>query len=145
MNIQVTPHEWLKLPLPTRLRLVEIFNIPKSEGSKVEQLAGVSVLLSDGYTLKDLENITIEKMQGYLNAPVVDADFGGLFDRVINMIETGTRPTPILEVKPPVIDPEIMKTSWETLIKSMKQDAIAAGLEVELRKILAHNSKKATF
>lgn len=121
MNIQVTPHEWLKLPLPTRMKLVEIFNIPQSEGSKVEQLAGTTVMISDGYTVKDLEVITVEKMQQYLDFPSELDDFAKLFDTVVAKIEEGTRPTP-LAVEPPDIKAVVLE-QWETVLNGMKGQA----------------------
>lgn len=82
MQVQVTIPEWLKLGPETRQRLVREFEIPRSQGSMIEG----NTVVSDGYTHKDLESITVEKMQVFLDDPE-NKDFISLFNKVVERIE----------------------------------------------------------
>lgn len=54
--------------MPVRLRLKEIFDVPRSTGTEVHN----QTVISDGHTHKDLANITIEKMQAFLETKEKD-------------------------------------------------------------------------
>lgn len=82
--------EWLKLSADTRVKLAEIFQIPKSKGAMVEQQGEGSVVRSDGHTHEDLQAITVEKMKTFLglmegSEPI--NDFVKLFNAVIVVVE----------------------------------------------------------
>ncbi len=80
--MQLNTVQWLSLPLETRNKLVEIFNIPRSSSTEVED----NRVVSDGYTHHDLAYITIEAMQGFL-LDTVENDYFKLFHRVLDAIK----------------------------------------------------------
>lgn len=105
MQAQLTQPQWLSLPVDVKAKLKEIFNIPRSEGSRVDD----NRLVSDGHTHRDLAVITIEAMEGYLELerlPDFKPDFFELFDSVLDKIhETRGVTTPTLErVTAPIPD-----------------------------------------
>jgi hypothetical protein len=76
---QVTIPQWLELPMPVRLRLKDIFNVPRSSGTEVHN----QTVVSDGHTHKDLANITVEKMQEFLGVSEIKGEkdlFFGLWN-----------------------------------------------------------------
>lgn len=81
MLMQLNTVQWVSLPLETRLKLVDIFDIPRSGNTEVED----NKIITDGYTHQDLAHITIEKMQGFLLDTVTD-DYFGLFQRILDVI-----------------------------------------------------------
>jgi hypothetical protein len=58
-NNQLYPHQWVQLPEDVRMYLSELFDIPRSGSAHVDG----NVLVSDGRTAKDLEVITISRLQ----------------------------------------------------------------------------------
>lgn len=86
MQIQLPTHEWLKLPMEVRVKLREIFNIPKSEGARVVN----NTVESDGHTFRDLQALTVEKMQSYLDSK--GDDFVKLFDEVLAKVDAELHP-----------------------------------------------------
>lgn len=60
--------QWMLLPGNVRARLAEVFELTKTGGSLVQD----NRQLSDGYTDKDLEIVTITKMQEYLETENTD-------------------------------------------------------------------------
>lgn len=88
MQAQLNTHQWLELPMATRQRLVQIFHIPRSSGTVVED----GRVASDGHTHRDLESISVLAMQALLDTDVVD--FYELFDMVIKSIEPVPEPEP---------------------------------------------------
>lgn len=93
MFTQLSVNEWLELPHETRIKLAEIFSIPKSTG--IVTTHGVTTtVLSDGHTYQDLSAITVEKMMNYLGFEVHNpeetenvVDFPGLFQAVLDKID----------------------------------------------------------
>lgn len=72
---QITIPQWLSLTIETRQRLKELFSIPRSSGSQVND----GVVVSDGHTHEDLKRVSIEAMVKYLNGvSVVKGDEGYL-------------------------------------------------------------------
>lgn len=61
--------QWMLLSSQVRGRLAEVFELKKTGGSLVQD----NKQMSDGYTDKDLEVITIEKMQEFIETK--DTDF----------------------------------------------------------------------
>lgn len=60
--------QWMLLPQEVRTRLAEVFALKKTGGSLVQD----NRQLSDGYTDKDLEVITLEAMQAFLGTEEKD-------------------------------------------------------------------------
>lgn len=73
--------KWLELDYPTRAKIVELFQVPRSGHTLVEN----QTVQSDGHTDKDLEYITIEKMQKFTDS--FETDFYQLFTKVIFKIQ----------------------------------------------------------
>lgn len=80
--MQLNTVQWISLPLEIRAKLVEIFNIPRSASTEVEN----NTVVTDGYTHKDLAVITVEKMQAFL-LDTVEEDYFKLFHRVLDAIK----------------------------------------------------------
>jgi len=78
---QVTIPQWLQWSPRTRSKLKQIFDIPRSGGSQIQD----SVVLSDGHTHADLAKISVEAMQAYLGTD--DVGFFQLLDRVLERVE----------------------------------------------------------
>jgi hypothetical protein len=78
---QLTIPQWLSFSYQIKQRLIEIFNIPKSSGSLVEN----NKVISDGHTHNDLLSISVEKMQEYLNS--TETDFYALFNAILEKLE----------------------------------------------------------
>ncbi len=63
----------MALPVTTRARMRELFNIPKTGQTEVKTEGGSgSVLVSDGITEQDLGVITVARLQEYLESEEVD-------------------------------------------------------------------------
>jgi hypothetical protein len=80
--MQINSVQWLSLPMPTRQRLIELFDIKRSGFTIVED----NVVRSDGHNDKDLAVITVEKMQEYL-MDTVETDYFALFRRILLSIK----------------------------------------------------------
>ncbi len=59
---QLTIPQWLQIPMSQRMKIVKIFNLPRSGGTVVQD----NTVITDGYTHEDLALITVEKLQEYL-------------------------------------------------------------------------------
>lgn len=137
MNIQLNTHEWLKLPTEVRNRMAEIFKIPKSQGTFVED----GKVKSDGYTYEDLSAVTSEKMEDYLKSfmdeptPIV-ATFGELFDLVISKIES-EKILQQVSPNPSAPDPVVVQLeTWSNTLLGMKQHAASQGMEFHLESLI---------
>ncbi len=127
MEIQLSVHEWLKLPMDIRQKLRENFNIPKSQGVLVED----NEVKSDGTTYKDLGSITVEKMQTHLERE--DSDFVSLFNEVVARLEDEVQPELPVELE---IDPQqLIIDKWELNLKQMKLEA-EGGMEFMLKSLI---------
>ncbi|MGH7249349.1 MAG: hypothetical protein ACREGC_00060 [Minisyncoccia bacterium] len=128
MEISVSVHDWLAIAMPTRLKLREIFNIPKSRGSLVEG----NVVKSDGTTYEDLKHITIEKMQTYLG--VNTKDFIKLFNSCVEKIEEQDKE---LEPKEPQPSPNaIVLENWADHLSRMQRESESLGLQEHFQTLL---------
>ncbi len=108
-------HDWLEVPMQVRMKLREVFQIPKSQGSLVEG----NVVKSDGTTYKDLEAITVEKMQAFMETE--ETDFITLFHASINKIQTSLEAENPAPVKP---DPTVViLEEWAVNLHRMKNQA----------------------
>lgn len=85
MHIQLFTYQWRKLEPEVRNRLVEIFGIQRSGRAVVVSLdAGKSDVQSDGYLDKDLEVITLERLNEFLGSE--ETDFYEALKKVIEKI-----------------------------------------------------------
>ncbi len=133
MEIKVSVHDWLALPMPVRIKLRQLFNIPRSQGSLVEG----NIVKSDGTTFKDLEAITVEKMQGYLGTEVLGepeySDFVILFNATVDKIQEEDK-----ELEPPdKPDPvAIILEEWTAKLGQMMSQAATLELTEHLKLII---------
>jgi hypothetical protein len=65
---QLSQRLWLQIPRETRLKLAETFGVPRSSINEVVD----QVVVSDGFTVTDLNAITTEKMQAFLGSKKTD-------------------------------------------------------------------------
>lgn len=77
--------EWLNLSIPTRSLLVQRFNIPKSGYTHVQD----GQILTDGYTEQDLQVVTVERLQEYLESK--ETDFYKLLAQTVQKLEEEER------------------------------------------------------
>ncbi len=100
--------KWMELPLLTRVKIAEVFGIPKTGATEVSS----NVVVKDGYAVKDIEEkLTIIAMQDYLSPVDGGEDFSELFSRVIEKV---------MYVPPvPVVQQEVITrtTVTETIVK----------------------------
>lgn len=124
--------QWLSLPLDVRLKLVEIFQIPRSEGAHV-QIGGPesTFATSDGRSIKDISLITVEKMQSYLHS--TESDFYKLLGILVGSIQGTLQESSevqALRIK------EGHLTKWSTLLTSMRLESKELGLYEEFNTLL---------
>lgn len=55
---------WVELSQPIRMHLAKVFDLPRTGISEIKDMT----LISDGHTNKDLESITLEKMNEYIGS-----------------------------------------------------------------------------
>jgi hypothetical protein len=82
----MTSFQWMRLSQETRAKLKTLFGINKSQGATTQMFGTRMEVVSDGHTDKDLEAITVEKMQAYLREKK-ETDFWKLMDATIDKIE----------------------------------------------------------
>jgi len=105
--------EWMNLSPDVRGKLVEIFNIPQSGNVHVQSTISGGVVISDGYTMDDLLNVSVENMQKYLGSE--ETDFYKLFDKVLGK-------------KDEVVE-EIIKEQKNVKTKKQNKGGVASGDE----------------
>lgn len=128
MQIQLPTHEWLKLPMEVRVKLREIFNIPKSEGARVVN----NTVESDGHTFRDLQALTVEKMQSYLDSK--EDDFVKLFDEVLAKVDAELHPaTPEFAV---IDHKQLLVDEWAATFSRIKGQAAEKAMEDYLASLL---------
>jgi hypothetical protein len=130
MLAQLTKPQWLNIPLEMRIKLINIFKIPRSEATMTSGGTN-SVILSDGHSHKDLESITIDKMQVYLGSQLTD--FYQLFDKVLEKLNEDNKFS-VEEESKKVETENIAK--WLMIIKNIRSQAHELGLEEELNNLL---------
>lgn len=120
MEIQVNVHDWLQLPMETRVKIREMFKVPKSEGAWVEN----GMVRSDGTTYKDLQAITPEKMQAFLGSE--ETDFVKLFHATTAKVQEDLD-AELEPVEKP--DPnQFMLEEWASHLTRMETQAKTLGL-----------------
>jgi hypothetical protein len=82
---QVSYQIWIKLPKEIRAKLVTMFHIPRTGSAVVDYGAEGNKVVSDGFTPKDIEAITLEKMQKVLDSD--STDFYGMLEEIIVNID----------------------------------------------------------
>lgn len=81
---------WLALPAETRVKMVNLFGIPRT-GEVIVQTGGIvggnigSIVKQDGHSAADLYAITVEKMQKLLDTD--DVDFYKMFNHIVENID----------------------------------------------------------
>ncbi len=129
MEISVNIHDWLSLPMQTRVRMREIFKIPRSSHTLVEG----NVVKSDGMTYEDLKAITIEKMREYLNADPEQTDFVKLFNACVEKIQELDK-----ELEPEKVDPtQVILQSWTSQLSQIVGQAKTMDMEPHLRELIS--------
>lgn len=73
--------KWLSLSLEMRAKLVEKFQIQRSGFTHVEN----QIVVSDGYSSKDLLAISLEKLQQFVGSK--STDFYELFDQAVILLD----------------------------------------------------------
>ncbi len=87
----ISIHSWVSIPNEVRYRIRSIFHIPRSSNTVVSD----GVVETDGVTNEDLKNLTVLKMQAYLQSE--STDFHKLFDLVLARVNDelqGKAPAP---------------------------------------------------
>lgn len=79
--IQLGVGQWVQLPEYMRRRIAELFKLKRSGGAEVFN----GRLVTDGYTYKDLEGISVVKMQELLN--LTETEYFTLFDSLLEHVE----------------------------------------------------------
>lgn len=110
--MQLNTVQWISLPIQIRVRLVEIFDIPRSGNTEVEN----NQVVTDGYTHKDLAKITEEKMQGFL-LDTTEGDYFKLFHRVLDVLHEQLR-----KEEQEAIDQAIIINTKEEIKNETKED-----------------------
>ncbi len=81
MQPLISTHTWLSLSVEQKARLRLLFNIPRSSHVVVND----GRIETDGTTVQDLQNLTVEKMKEYLKEE--STDFHYLFDKVLARVQ----------------------------------------------------------
>jgi len=76
---------WLSLKTETRAEIARIFGIKRSGTTEVIN----DIVITDGFTDKDLSGITLPKLQVFLNS--TESDFYKLFKEAVVMVENMLR------------------------------------------------------
>jgi hypothetical protein len=101
---QITVPLWLSVTKETRDKLRELFLIPKSASCEVvTNEMGVGIVISDGTTNVDLQQLSVPKMIDYLGTAAIDETVYDLFKRCIEKIETIVISTPIPSIEKPLV------------------------------------------
>ncbi len=126
MEIQVSTHDWLALPMNVRLKLREIFKVPRSSHTLVEG----NIVKSDGVTYEDLKAITVEKMTAYLGTDYTGLpDFINLFNATLEKIkEQDKELEPVEKVDPN----QMMLEEWAANLQRIQQQASSLGMTEHL-------------
>lgn len=109
MLIQLNTTQWLALPMEVRMKLKDLFGIPRSTGTVLQD----NTVLSDGHTHADLSRISVEAMQEFVGKK--EKDFYKLFD--LTLIKLAQKPPEAAvadEVKPQVTQELLIEHNGKT-------------------------------
>lgn len=96
--------KWTNVPLSTRIKIAEQFNIPKVRSTHVFN----DVVQDDGYNVKDMENaLTVPAMQAYLNS--TETDLMILFQQTVDKIEGNFIEEPAQAISAWVVPEEVLE------------------------------------
>ena len=120
---QINQHQWVQLPAEIRIRLAEIFKIPRSEASAIMG----NTLISDGHSNNDLATLTKEKLESYLAlVPGSNIDFYQLFDMVVKLVDKNK----VFDENAKIEQIETENIGkWLIILNDIKQKAQELGLE----------------
>lgn len=90
---QIFPAHWLHLSHDIRERLAKVFGVERTVPTEIVN----NVIISDGRSVKDLANITIEKMREYVGDPEA-TDFYRTWDVCISKAKGELNPPKELKV-----------------------------------------------
>ncbi len=145
MQVKVSVSDWLQLSMRTRVKLREVFGIPKSRGSNVEMGQGPTMVKSDGTTEQDLQHITIEKMQAFVEN--TESDYVTLFNASVEKIEEADKE---LEPQEKPDSNQIVLEEWAGNMARMQMQAQHLGLQEQFSLLISkfksndsHNSASA--
>lgn len=110
IEYQVTIPIWLQVPAEIRRRIIEEFNLPRTGATHVMMgaMSGNEVL-TDGYTHEDLLNLSVVRMQEFLNSETKDVF--QLFEELVNSYEKD------------ILTEEAMATEPEELVAAIPEPA----------------------
>jgi len=107
--------KWLDLPINIRHEIARIFSISKKNPTHVQD----NVVVSDGYTVKDVESaLSVANIQDYLQDYVFD-DINILFDTLVYRIENPIVLPPKEEI--PDIEPIVTKLEVKPIKTNVKK------------------------
>lgn len=111
---------WTGIPLSTRIKIAEQFNIPKVRSTHVSN----DYVQDDGYNVKDMETaLSVPNMQAYLNSTETDLMilFQQMVDKVEGKVVEGYAPTALIEETPPLkVGKKIKKETKKVVKKKSK-------------------------
>lgn len=108
MQIQISIPQWLSIDQKVRLKLVEVFELPRTGYTHVQD----GVVTTDGYKHEDLAHLTVAKMQDYINNHKEEVFFK-LLDRTLNQVTRQVRGDEILNDGKPPAPPAVAKLTIE--------------------------------
>jgi hypothetical protein len=91
---RVFPLHWLSIDNTTRVKLAAIFNIKRTGTPRGMTLNGQYRAESDGYTVEDLEALTVERMQKFTGSRETD-----ILKQLVKCVEKIEKPETIEEAK----------------------------------------------
>lgn len=123
----ITQYYWLRIPHDIRRELVSIFNIQRT-GTAVMQ---DSKQLADGHSDRDLEVLTVGKLQEFTGSQ--EGDAYDLLDLAVEKIKNQQHES--LEVHAKRMEEENI-ARWLKLIKDIEYQAKQLGLDGQFREVL---------
>ena len=76
---------WLEIPKDVRQRMAKLFNIPRTGTGQSQNFGNRSIIISDGYTDRDLSVLTVAKMQAFLDS--ADDSFWVLIEATVKKVQ----------------------------------------------------------
>ncbi len=103
MNPILSTHTWVSLPNEVRYKLRSLFQIPRSSNTVVDD----GVIITDGTTNEDLQELTTDKMQDYVGS--TSTDFHKLFDLTVSQVKDEIANPPVVTTPGLEVAPQIKK------------------------------------
>lgn len=125
---------WMSFNADLKRKLVALFEIPRSGETIVR--SGVlpdgtigSEVQSDGYTIQDLQAISLEKLQEFLGVPETDDNFYSLLETLVKNIDDFVEPTDA-----PEQTEEVLVQETVTITETVTEEFVPAPYEDLLKK-----------